>query len=156
MNRSISILLIAILSLGAMGQINSVSANFSVTVYIQDAWYTDLDNDGSEDDIGVDLIINLCNNYVYTDVDFYVGLELPNDYEFWFKTSFTVKKYTYCEANGAIFYLYNTALVPGWYKAHAVGFAEGDNFARMDTLVFDPPGSNGGNPSATVTFYNVS
>jgi hypothetical protein len=129
------------------------SANFSVNIYIDDAWYEDIDSDGIEDDIGVNLTVSLYNKYVYTDIDLYLGITLPSGYEYWFLASFTVEKYTYYTDFGMTFELYNTATESGWYDASAVGFADGEMFSYMHTITFDPPGdTNEGNPAGAYYF----
>ena len=124
--------------------ISPTSANFSVGINITDAYYADLDADNFEDDIFISIDVTLSNIYIETDVDIYIGVTLPSGIEFWFVAKITVIKSTYSYNFGINFDLLNTALESGWYTAQAVGFAEGDQYSIMQSLIFDPPGSNEG------------
>lgn len=152
MKRRLTLLVLLVLISSQM-LASSVKANYSVDVFIEDAWYEDLDSDGYQDDIGVNLSVELSNQYVYTDIDMYLGITLPSGTEYWFLASFTVEKYTYYTYFRMTFELLNTATESGWYKASAVGFADGDRFSYMDSIIFDPPGQpNESDPQGSYYF----
>ena len=94
MRRSQSLLIILLLTLSFANAIHPAKADYSVSVTINDAYYSDLDGDGLQDDIRIDLTVVLSNKYVYTDIDLYLGLTLPSGIEYWFLHSFTLQKST--------------------------------------------------------------
>jgi len=144
MKKSFTAIMILVMSVSFIASIHTASADFSVNVYINGASYGDYDQDGYQDDIEINLTIELSNQYVYTDIDIYVGVTLPSGQDFWFGYSFTAVKYTYTGYVDMKWDLMNTALESGWYRADAVGFAKGEQFSLMDSLHFDPPGQAGG------------
>lgn len=115
-----------------------------MSITIDDAYYGNLDDDSYEDDIRISLTLVVSNWYYYTDIDLYIGIELPSGIEFWFIAEFTVYKTTYSGYITIDFDLLNTATESGWYTASAVGFANNERVSIMDTLIFDPPGSTDG------------
>lgn len=120
------------------------SANFSADTNINDAWYADLDGDGSEDDVAVNVTLTLSNNKIFTDVDLYINLVLPSGKEFWFVSYLTIEKYTRTAAFILLYELMDTATEPGWYDVYTVAFAEGETLSRVDYFTFDPPGGGDG------------
>jgi len=134
--------------------ISQISANFSINIILNDAWYEDADADGDEDDIIILLTLELNNKRVVTKADLYLGIELPSGMEYWFVANFMLRKsgsYGYINLK---FTLLNTATESGWYWAHAVGFAAGDQYSMMDSLEFDPPGGKtGGSPTGYWSRY---
>ncbi|MCY3414491.1 MAG: hypothetical protein INQ03_22780 [Candidatus Heimdallarchaeota archaeon] len=143
-----SLLLFSLIPTSAYFSFYRTVPNFSVDIYIWDAYYADLDLDGYEDDIFIEIDLTLTNQYVYTDVEVFIGVTLPSGMEHWFKFDYTFKKTTLTGYITLGYDLYNTATELGWYEANAVGFAQGEEFSYMDTLIFDPPGTGGGDPSA--------
>ncbi|MCH8906361.1 MAG: hypothetical protein IH840_04655 [Candidatus Heimdallarchaeota archaeon] len=145
--RNLMVLIIGfcILSVGIV----PVSADYSVVVTLNDAWYEDSDNDGYEDDIILILTLELFIKRAVTKVDLYVGVQLPSGAEFWFLTELKLRKSGDYASFDFKFTLFDTATESGWYTAYAIGYAAGDKYAIMDSLEFDPPGSkSGGVPRA--------
>lgn len=134
--------------------IHPTNANFSALSTISDAYYTDLDQDGLQDDVRLLILLELVNNKMYTNVDLYVGLKLPSGTEYWFLAEFVLVKYTTYGYVQLEFDLLNTATETGWYEANTVGFAGNEQFSYMDSLVFDPPGSKNGD-AVTASFRVV-
>lgn len=139
MNRKVQLTLVLLIPL-LLFNVVPTSGNFSVSMYIVDAHYVDLDADGKEDDIYVEIDVTLTNYRVSTDVDVYVGITLPSGIEYWFLAKITIVKSTYAKTLGMAFDLLDTANEPGWYDCHAFGLAQGEQYSVMQTYTFDPPG----------------
>lgn len=154
MKRMRVVFILTVFVLGMMSSISTASANFSVYVSFNDAYYADLDSDTLQDDIRLDMTIEIYNYQYSTDVELYVGITLPSGTQYWFLVTFTVYKSTYGYSTGMLFNAYDTATESGWYDASAVGFANGESYSIMETITFDPPGGSGpGNPQAEAIFY---
>lgn len=147
-------LILPIFVLAIFASAGQASANFSVYVSINDAYYADLDGDLLADDIKLDLTLEIYNYNFYTSVEVYVGVTLPSGTEYWFVITLDVYKSTTYYGTGLDVNLYDTATESGWYTAHAVGFASGESYSVMESLTFDPPGGYlPGNPSISATTY---
>ncbi len=146
-NNKLTLILGLILLTINLGSILGASANFSVDMTIEDAWYADLDNDSYTDDIAVVVLLELYNYNYITSVDVYIGVELPSGTTYWFTADLSLYKTTYYGYLEITFHLLNTATETGWYTAKAVGFADGETLSIMHSYDFDPPGeTNGGDP----------
>ena len=112
-----------------------------LVVRIDEAYYTDYDGDGKEDDIVTVFRIFIKQEADYCfNVEVECEIETPSgiefEYEFEIETQYGF---------AATLVWLNTAIEPGWYKleveADAGGYVEDE-----DELVFDPPGKGGGEP----------
>lgn len=122
------------------------SADYSVYASFRDAYYADLDGDNFQDDIRLELSLDLYNSYETTNVDLYIDITLPSGTVYSFLVHLILVKSTthgYYELSVNI---YNAATESGWYTASTVAFTPDDLYSIQETIVFDPPGSNGGVP----------
>ena len=123
----------------------------ALEVLIYDAYYTDLDIDGYEDDIAIFVSFTI-NSGIKLRATFTLDIELPSSLkhtfflEAWFSPSDTPIK--------AQISTFNTATESGWYTAFLRGIVRGiplGSFITESSLIFDPPtGTGSGNPTASI------
>jgi len=107
-----------------------------------DAYYDDLDADGVEDDVLLDLYIEILD-FTYWDSIFgrtltvVMELELPSGayYDYAFEIT------TYQATFNFVLECYDHATETGDYTAHALGVINGYEYGLYTYLLFDPPGS---------------
>lgn len=118
------------------------AANFSAYTTVLDAYYTDSDYDGYQDDVISYVGIDIYWGYYGMLVDVYVGLTLPSGAEQWYLVSVRAySTYFVLKLN-----FLNSATESGWYTVHAAAFAMNDDYSTMHSYTFDPPGGNPNNP----------
>lgn len=144
----IFIICLLLVAVGSLGTLNARGSTWTTTLAELDltfveTYYADLDNDGYEDDILLDLYVELLT-FSYWDTIFgknmelYVELELPSgayhDYGF----EITAYQPTF----NIVLECYDHATESGDYTAHAIGFVEGNSYGLYHWVVFDPPGGS--------------
>ncbi len=125
-----------------MSTIWGTSANFSVWTNVVNAYYTDSDADGYEDDVIAVADIMIYNGYYGMLIELYVGLELPSGAELWY----FVKLRAYVSYFTLEFNFKDSATEQGWYTVHIVGFSVYDTYSVMNSYTFDPPGGTSNQP----------
>ena len=121
--------------------------NVELTIQIIDAYYTDLDNDSSQDDIFA--IVRIENKgIIVANLDYYVKMELPSGTVY----SYHVRIITNKEILNLKNYFWNHAYESGNYSLTVtVSLKNIQRITTSTTLIFDPPGSSqGGEPSFDV------
>jgi hypothetical protein len=118
---------------------------------IYDAYYTDLDIDGYEDDIAIFVSFTI-NSGVKLRATFLLEIELPSGMTY----SFLLEAWFYPSETPirAKISTLNTATESGWYTATMKGIVRGiptGAFLTESSLIFDPPtGAGSGNPTASI------
>lgn len=140
----------ALVPVSAQVTINSVNDQASVTVDIIDAYYTDADDDGFEDDVVAHFDIHLSGKQRYN-MDIYPSLILPSgtsyDYGYTINTRLTTLHCT--------MYFYDHATESGDYTFHVdvILYTGGVASGQVD-YVFDPPGGSGdADPCGVLVVY---
>ncbi|MHA2370323.1 MAG: hypothetical protein ACXADX_16030 [Candidatus Hodarchaeales archaeon] len=125
-------------------KVNSVRIALPVKIIFADAYYTELDGDGFEDDVVTELQCEMKELipvfYIYIDVELPSGTTHgiwlpinPDCTEFKLRVEF-----------------HDIATEPGWYTARVFAAIPWDNdslvFYLCDTIEFDPPGKGGSDP----------
>ncbi|TFF86418.1 hypothetical protein EU519_01355 [Candidatus Thorarchaeota archaeon] len=131
--------------------IPDVSAGSSrLLVTVDDAIYTDLDLDGLEDDILIDMTLTVCPDAAsprYS--EYYLTLRLPSGIEHYALVQLIGK---FSELHMRVLW-YNSAWESGWYNLDVTAIAYGGSVLGYveTTYVFDPPtGSGVGDPHIEV------
>jgi hypothetical protein len=126
----------------------SSSTSPIINIHVKEAYYADLDGDGSEDDVytQVDLTMSGANRY---NLQYWITLTLPSGQEFVFGWIINTGRTTLNIANT----LYNTALESGWYHLHieVVMKTGGVSYTNYEHM-FDPPGDADGNTKPWASF----
>lgn len=150
---SIFFLVVASVPIGAEGFWYLINPA-EIEVSYRDAYYSDYEGDGNEDDVTIRLTIEIfdsaINTYYGVNFDLYIGLELPSGTEYWYLIEFS-----YWHTNEFPFsvYLLNHATESGWYKATTIGYIEGKDYYYENVIIFDPPGaSKPGDPDFIFNF----
>jgi hypothetical protein len=110
-----------------------------VVVIIDEAYYTDYDNDGKEDDVVTVftvIIDDYDGNNGQNTVEVSCLLELPSGTEF----KFAFEEKTKIGFQATLVW-YNTAIEVGWYELRVE--ASYQAYEAFDTITFDPPGKGG-------------
>ncbi len=157
MNRKFSKALVLLITalLGMSGISTSSASDRTVWTTIKEAYYSDLDGDGLNDDVFLGVQVDFLNfgksdfiNGIHYSV--LIGLVLPSGTEFWYQMEDTDNRSTLYLS----FHLLNHAIENGWYKSYAAGSyreMRQDKPIVAHYVVFDPPGGqNGGIPTIDV------
>ena len=128
-------------------KLNMKDRNVELTTLITEAYYTDLDNDGYQDDIFAIVLIET-EGVIFANLDYYVQMELPSGTVYSYHVRITTNNETLILSN----YFWNHAYESGNYSLTVtVVLRNARRMTSSTTLVFDPPGSSqGGEPSFDV------
>ncbi len=132
----------------------SASREYKITPTITDAYYTDLDNDGNQDDIRITVKLKIKGfedkvmdkGVVYNVI---LGLVLPDKTEAWYILT-TIATTTNLKLD---FDMLNHATVSGWYQAYSIAYLQNYEQEKIEghSVIFDPPGGqDGGDPGVKV------
>jgi hypothetical protein len=146
-----SILFIGAVLFISMAQ-NCYAMSDRLNVSVDHAYYYDLDNDGLEDDILIELICEISEGSALPrKSEFYLTLELPSGIE---HRAAIMLVGTYSELHMYILW-YDSAWESGWYnlKVDAIAFGGSIFDCCSTSYEFDPPtGSGTGDPHIEVLF----
>jgi len=134
-----------IICLVIMGSNSLAKAEMNVHLNIVNSYYIDLDGDNMEDDIVTRFKIKI-NIDDYNPIDqpyiLYIQMMLPSGITYFYE--FEVSQNP---SPISCIYFYNQAIESGYYTVSitvVVPYEESNYLATSDSLVFDPPGGNGG------------
>lgn len=112
-------------------------SEMTIKIVVREAYYSDLDSDGFEDDVYIrtELLLEGANRYNF---DYWLTLTLPSGVQFIFGWGINTRLNFLNIGNN----LMNTALEPGWYDLHVEVIMKTGGISYTNTMhTFDPPGS---------------
>ncbi|MHA1303530.1 MAG: hypothetical protein ACTSPI_07500, partial [Candidatus Heimdallarchaeaceae archaeon] len=121
------------------------NSKLRLTITITYAYYTDANDDGFEDDIIMDFIINITKldkEIRFAEFDLIISLTLPSGFKF----DYNYNICTYKMLLNCTMFFYNHATESGDYIGQVTGILYDDNesvITGVETYIFDPPGESG-------------
>lgn len=133
-----------------VGSVTIGSGDSQLTITITDAFYTDLEQSGVENDVVSHFTLELTNEEEIQRFFLYITLRLPSgtEYSYWYYISTN-------QSLEATMNFYNHATESGWYDLKILGILlDRPISCGLESYTFDPPGSGGGDPAGVTLVLN--